>query len=253
MIKVKEDNLKYIAAFAMLCDHFAHSVPDWAYYEFPAIIFHCIGSTAAPIFFYMLASGYRRTRNVKKYATRLFIFACVSYLPFIMFFTGSLPDTPRDFFRLNVIFLMFFSLILLKILHEEKNIFVKVWGIFVCVLFISLCDWGILGLAYILIFDYFRNDKKAMLFAGIVLTIVNMSSNFFGMFEPAYDYFRLGLLEDINTWNPLFYAMFTIVPFLLIYAVKSETSNQIRGKRNGFEKWFFYIFYPAHFLLLYYS
>ncbi|MDR0920504.1 MAG: conjugal transfer protein TraX [Oscillospiraceae bacterium] len=256
MTELKESHLKYIAAFAMLCDHFAHAVPQWRedYYAFPGFFFHCIGTAAAPIFFYMLARGFRRTRSVKKYAGRLFIFACISYFPFILFFTGT-PDTFRDFLRLNVIFLMFFALILLKILNDELPLGYKILGVLICSFFIVLSDWGLMGLIYILIFDFFRNNKKAILFCGIIIVIIKLNSDYFSVFEAAYNYNYKPYLNLNKASKVILYDICAIIPFLLIYAVNNEntieaTDLQTR-KKSFFGKWFFYIFYPAHLLIFY--
>ena len=62
------DILKLIAVIAMVIDHIA-----WAFIPFNSIagqIMHVIGRLTAPIMCFMIAEGYYKTNNVKKYAQR---------------------------------------------------------------------------------------------------------------------------------------------------------------------------------------
>ena len=61
------------------------------------IILHVIGRLTAPIMFFFICEGYHYTKNLKKYITRLFIFAIISHfaycfafgINYIPFTTGS--------------------------------------------------------------------------------------------------------------------------------------------------------------------
>ena len=82
------DILKLIAVIAMVIDHIA-----WAFIPFNSIagqIMHVIGRLTAPIMCFMIAEGYYKTHNVKKYAQRLGIFALISHIPYTYFHTGKI-------------------------------------------------------------------------------------------------------------------------------------------------------------------
>ena len=67
-------SLHILAMILMLCDHL------WATL-FPAQEWMtCIGRVAFPIFAFMIVEGFFHTANVRKYISRLFIFAIVSDL-----------------------------------------------------------------------------------------------------------------------------------------------------------------------------
>jgi len=86
--------LKILACVIMLLDHTAAYIPE----EIPGIydILFCIGSkeitlrylmraigrTGFPIFAFLITEGFVHTRNRRRYAVNLFIFALISEIPF---------------------------------------------------------------------------------------------------------------------------------------------------------------------------
>ncbi len=96
--------IKIIAVIAMLIDHAAASVlarylvagirsaadsqGAWVWQQEHASLYlaynamRAIGRLGFPIFCFLLVEGFQRTRNVKKYALRLGIFALISEIPF---------------------------------------------------------------------------------------------------------------------------------------------------------------------------
>ena len=83
-IEATSMSLHIMAMAFMLCDHlWGTIVPgnDWL---------TCVGRLAFPIFAFLIVEGYFHTKNVKKYALRLLIFALISEVPFDMMMTASL-------------------------------------------------------------------------------------------------------------------------------------------------------------------
>lgn len=80
-ISLNRNQMKYLVIVAMLIDHIA-----WSFVPMHTVlgqIMHFIGRLTGPTMAYFLAEGYLHTRNVKKYVTRLGIFALLSWIPFI--------------------------------------------------------------------------------------------------------------------------------------------------------------------------
>ena len=126
--------IKIIAIISMLFDH-TNDV-----FIGHLSVLNLIGRIAFPLFSFQLVVGYTYTHNIKKYISRMFIFALISQIPYSLFihiYTGT-------YFELNIFFTLATSLICMYIL-SSKNIY-----IYLKLLYISIC----LIIAYYLKFDY---------------------------------------------------------------------------------------------------
>ena len=225
--------LKLIAICAMVCDHTA-----WGFVEFMTPlgqVMHVIGRLTIPIMCFFIAEGFRHTRNVKEYILRLALFSVVAVLPFYLFF-GELYE-----YRQNIIFDLMLGAMLLAVLESKKfKIWLKV--LLATVLFLTsatIGGWVIMPMLYILVFYYvkgFKNQAKwvvglTILLQVFLITAIKLNEIWhFSHYEwPWYD--KLYLLGFVL---PLF--------FLKHY-------NGKKGKDIG-GRYFFYLFYPAHFIVL---
>ena len=109
----RNDFLKLIAMFTMFIDHLGHMniITD----IFLNSLSRTIGRISFPIFAYQIALGYSKTKNLKNYIKRLFLFALISQIPYIIF-NSKFIIYP---FHLNVIFL--FLLGIFSIYFYEKS------------------------------------------------------------------------------------------------------------------------------------
>ena len=231
------------------------------------IIIACgfISRATAPIMALFIAEGYHYTRDVKKYMKRLFIFAIISYLPFTLFMTGSLIPVqlipgigPVEFFfasgevnpqpfvfilnstlvilETSVIFTLFLGLFTIY-LWDKINlpIYIKVIITLLIVWISAFSDWKFFLVAMCLIFYFFKDDPKKLWGAFSIIALLSMFSVriFANPFYPAFS-MNFDLSEAGIILVPLYFALYNGKP----------------GSKSSFHKWFFYIFYPGHLLLL---
>lgn len=213
------NQLKIIACISMLIDH---SVAI-----FPGVpVLRIIGRIAFPIFAYMIAEGCRYTKNRAKYLGTMAAMALVFQIVYFVFM-NDLYQGILVTFSLSIAII--FSL---EAISKSANPTHKILGL--------------LGLT-------------AALFIGIVCPIIFKESGFmidyfeWGIFLPVLIYFapnkwlKLGISAILLTLmsiysDPLQWWSLISVALLALY-------NGERGKAKM--KYFFYIFYPAHLVVIY--
>lgn len=176
-----------------------------------------IGRIAFPIFCYLIVEGYYHTRNVWKYALRLFVFALISQIPFSL----ATHKTPFHFSSLNVFFTLCMGLICIILLESRHTssthtafAFISIVGITALSILLNT-DYSIFGILLILIFYIFR-DNPVKIFIAMLICIF--------LFENPRELF----------------ALISIIPIALH-----------NGKKGPSMKYAFYVYYPLHLTILY--
>lgn len=122
-------------------------------------IIRTIGRPAFPIFCFLLVQGFVHTRNVKKYAVRLGIFALISEIPFDL----ALRITPFYWKHQNVFFTLLIGLLAIWFMKKFQNrLWARVSGLLIGAAAAELLctDYGAFGIALIVLL-YLLRDKKA--------------------------------------------------------------------------------------------
>ena len=244
-LSLNRNQVKYLLIAAMLIDHIA-----WAFVPMntvPGQVMHFIGRLTGPTMAYFLAEGYLHTRNVSRYAKRLGIFALLSWGPFCFFELGMLPITIHTghvrglfYFYLSpwdislavmpafgVIYTLLLSLLAIWLLDKGRcPKWCKILGIIgLCILSV-FGDWPVFDILYALFFFIFRNNTKKK---WIAYSIISGCTFVFG-----------GI-----SWEGVYQIGVFMVPVLIQFFYNKES-----GSKKPVHKWFFYVFYPAHLLLL---
>lgn len=213
--------LKVVACFTMFLDHIGYFI-----YGGKISFLNFIGRLAFPIFAFQISEGYAHTKNLKKYVFRLFVFALISQIPFMLF--HNLISSGFAISVFGTLLLGLFCIIIYdKLEVKPLSILISI-GIAVIAELIN-CDYGFYGVAIILLFYIFRNNKTLMNLSFILCTILK------------YTYF----IYKYN--NAVIYAClcaFTIFSLFFINLYNKKQGRKI--------KYFLYIFYPTHLLIIYF-
>lgn len=175
-----------------------------------------LGRIAFPIFAFAISEGYKHTRNLKNYILRIGIFAVLLQIP-SWIFSYNYP--------LNIFFTLFTGLCLISVLKNKNvNDIVKI----ICMIMLFFItkkinlDYGLYGLFTILIFTFYNENKLKMMINFVILNIINVvRPNIFDL-----DFTQI-------------YSLLALIPIILY-----------NGERGKNWKYFFYLFYPLHFLVI---
>lgn len=235
-IRVLNGNaLKIIAAVTMLIDHFGMIF-------FPQeVIFRIIGRLAFPIFAFMISEGARYTKNKLKYILTVGVLGVICQIPMIVLFND---------FHWNILVTFTLSLGLIYLLDWFKQSFFDKE----CKLSIKIASFvAFIGAALGLYLMGIAGFGYSYGFFGCMMAVFASAPSLKGTDAPEwlkkFDNIPVRLLCMLI---PLLICCYVSVPYqyfsilalipLLLYSGK-------RGKLNI--KYFFYIFYPAHLVVLY--
>ena len=240
-MKIDRFWLKIIAVTTMFIDHIAAIIGldyfgalqlDWLY-----IVMRSIGRISFPIFAFFVAEGWKYTKNKTKYFLYILIFAIISQ-PIYYFALNE------QLFELNILFTFCISILLFVIIDNIKQYksltFIYICSIFAILMVVFMLDamgitisYGVYGVLLPLIFYILYNSNfpyhKLILWIIVAIAMI-LHWLIFYLVNPTCDILS-------------FYTLFALlsIPVLLLY-------NGQKGKYSL--KWFFYIFYPTHLLII---
>ena len=176
------------------------------------LVFRYIGRISFPIFCFLLVEGFSHTRDMRKYMLRLGVFAVISEIPYDLAFR----DTVLEFGHQNVFFSLFIGVVMMYALEKNAEWPIKVTEVLLAmwVAVFLRTDYGFKGILLISIYYFLRRYRWRTHAAGAVWNLL---------------------------WNQIQrYGVFATV-FLVLY----------NGEKGSSMKYFFYLFYPLHLLVLY--
>lgn len=233
---ITSNQLKLLACIFMLCDHVGLVLMNnnW--------IMRAVGRLAFPIFAFLLVEGYRHTSDIRKYFIRLFLFALISEVPFDLASTGQVFDLQKQ----NIFFTLAAGLVVLYLGKVAKwNQMGAVIGIVVIMVVSEALhfDYGMAGILLIVLIYYSTKDgtvEHAFRNAGLVTGHYpfgwKLRQNMGFAIVSAVLYFLFYGIRQL-------YVVLAILPISLY--------NGEYGRKNKVLKYTFYVFYPAHLLILY--
>lgn len=180
-----------------------------------------IGRIAFPIFCFLIIEGLSHTRNPLKYALRLGLFGLISEIPFDL----ALKKTLFDWSYQNVFFTLFLGLMVIYLMQKIETAFIRNVFLRISLTAITLflgagaamflkTDYDAFGVLTIVIMYLFRKNRLYEIFSGCICLT--------------------------------FMSLIELPCFISLLPVKLYN-----GERGLNLKYVFYIFYPAHLLILY--
>lgn len=232
-LRLNGNALKLIAALSMLIDHVGYML-------FPSVtVLRILGRIAFPIFAFMVAQGCRYTRNRLRHFLSIFILGVVMQI--VMHIAGE-GGVMNIFLTFSLSILLIYALDSIK-----KLIFVKKSGFLV----ILLCSAGfaLLAAAFCVIAEELHMDYGAFGCLAPLTASIFFSEDGYPEFMKRLDMLPIHVITmsvcliwhavDSGGVQPYF---FLAIPLLMLYSGK-------RGRLNL--KYFFYVFYPAHMVIIY--
>ena len=232
--------IKLIAIAAMTVDHIAWAVFPGYPTDFLPLLMHLIGRITCPIMCYFIAEGFHYTRDVKKYTARLFIFAVISHFCYLFasndfvdwrsfipfYYGGALNQT-------SVMWSLAWGLVMLRAAKSEQlqSGFVRILVIVLICLVSFPSDWSCIAALCVMAFGMNRGNFKAQSF-WLIFYVALYAVVYFFAIDRVYGILQMGVVLSL--------------PVLRLY-------NGQRGKSaavNRFMKWFFYLYYPVHLLVI---
>lgn len=228
------ETIKYLVTGTMTLNHIAliFLAPGSFFYE----LFYYLGFSTAITMCFFLVESCRYTGSLRKYGLRLLLFAVLSELPFCLAFTkeGILSYT-----HLNMLCTLFLCFLLCQVLDTVPGGAERAVAVFVLLVLCCFCDWQLMAPLYVVLFRQAGASRKkqarAFLIAAVCLLAWLTAENLQTMtLAAALPEACRGMIGP------------ALSAFLILHCYRGGCAS--RGRR--FSKWFFYLYYPAHLLLL---
>ena len=228
---IPSNTLKLIAILLMLTDHFAvvferEIVSSFAGGEALFVLLRTLARIAFPLFAFFIAVGAKYTKNIYKYMLRLAAFALLSEIPFDLAFNGAW----LEFSYQNVFFTLLMGLFCIFCWQKLKD---TLYGVPAVLIGAGVCalaelvikpDYGAMGIVCIVLFYAFMDAPKWVRLIAVPLTCFALSFVVYPFYFNEAELFAVAA-----------------APLILLF-------NGQKGIKLN--RWFFYVFYPAHLLLL---
>lgn len=236
-LKCNATQIKYAMAFLMVLDHLPH-IPGLVP-PFLAAVIHALTRCVAAWFAYAAVEGFSYTHNLRAYLIRLWGWALV--MGFGNAILNLLTVKPELAIYNNIFLTLALGVTLLSLAFPRQKrsqpMMVVSWlvVIFAVIAGSVLTEGGMVILPFMLITYGARKHLQIRNSLYGVLAIFLFLSSY-----TAYPTWQATLEMTLYNSDWLF---ISILPVLAIY-------NGKRGPKTAFNKYFFYVFYPAHLWLI---
>lgn len=255
-----------------------------------------IGRLGFPIFCFLLVEGFQKTRNVKKYALRLGLFALISEIPFDLAFSGRVwnPGYQNVYFTLLIGILALWAFDTIAKLDPAKwlQVLLTIGGILLLPPRAALVVYNLVTRVVIFLSGFFgigvrEYERNLPLFVGIYIVCLGVMLAVWGIYRHKREYDKawrmcgdmaaLAVAMVAADWLQTDYSGMGVLTIAVMYALRKNKVRSMaggcvtltvmslseitaffamlpiafyNGERGLKMKYFFYIFYPAHLLII---
>lgn len=242
---ITREQMKYFAMLTMAINHISNY---WEIAGIPGQLMLGIGYFTGPCMCYFLVEGFYHTRSVASYLKRLLLFGVLSQLPFNMLVSGAL----LEFEHLNMMFTLALCLVGCMVYESVRFTEAQKKVIYLMILLASgFCDWNYL--APIFVYTILRmRDGSLSRYEGHKWQWIMFLSvlTFQAMDYAKTDAVLYGNGAILRIVLPVVYILCYLTgPCLVTLCIKHRDTGKPATK-SKWSKWFFYLFYPVHMLVL---
>lgn len=229
------NGLKLLIAVTMLADHIAcvlippmqepWNILSWEMkYPVGYYLLRIVGRLAFPLVCFFLVEGLRYTYSRARYLLRLFLFACISEIPFDLAFYHRIAAWEGQ----NVFVTLFIGLGLLMLMERTREISSEILRIRFSMLLTAVA----MVLAFILHTDYS--------YWGILMIL----AFYLDTLTPRQRFWIFLILCSAQGGLQVFGAA-------ALFFTENYASERQEPTKTALPNWFFYWFYPLHLLILF--
>ena len=156
--------IKIIACITMILDHIKYVIPvtDNFFTQY-------LGRISFPLFAFTITEGYSHTKDLEKYYKRLFVFAIISQIPFMLFrtFVG-------DYMMLNIIFTLLLGLVCITIYENIDKEYLSIPLIYSIIYlgYLLKVDYSWYGVCTVFSLHLFKNKKLYLWITFFLLNLI---------------------------------------------------------------------------------
>ena len=226
---MNREQIKLIAIAVMTVNHTAIALvpPQSILYT----IMTDIGYLTAVTMCYLLVEGYYHTRSKMAYMQRLGVSAIISQVPYML---------ALGFRQLNMLFTLFLCFLVLLVMDKVKQRVLKIPAVVILFCCSFFCDWAFKAVLFTVFFNlaYQRQESLVIPFSAAFMVQFCLSLYAYQAAFPAGQALLLSLFSS---------AGIVVSGYLIIRKYNGKRSE----KHKMVWKWFFYLYYPFHLMLLY--
>ncbi len=204
-------------------------------------IFLNIASFTGSVMIFFLIEGYFYTRNIKKYFIRLILFAILSQAPFMIAFNFKL---------LNMCFALATCLAAIYVHFHVISSGKRRWILFLLIVINMFTDWAMLAVPFTLILlDAFTLTDQ---YPGYFIDVTKLKKAWLkciGFYIIIFIISGEALTKTLTTVIGVVMAAVCIT-YYYDSLQPCVVDKRIKKPASFFQKYFFYIFYPVHLIVL---